>query len=174
LTNHGPHSFRQSIETTAHIGRLSGKPYGYRNVPVEHADDNGKARIIGFKREIVPAEAEVIQRIFTLYTSGVTVREIAHCMNDDGIPGPAARLGSPASLWSPGRILAILRNIAYRGVTLWGKTCRRRDPMTDKIRTAKTPPEMWVTHTAPELRIVSDEQFKQAQKIQKARKKRQA
>jgi len=141
-----------------------GHCYGYRNVPVQSVDRDGKASTIGFMREIVPAEAGVIQRIFTLYSTGVTPKEIAGRLNDAGVPTSAARPGAPEFLWSPARIRGILRNATYIGSVIWGRTSKIRNPLTGKRKAVKKPPDEWVIRDAPERRIVSDEQFQQAQR----------
>ena len=54
----------------------------YRN---PQRDVNGD-RIKGL-REIDPAKAEIVRRIFALYADGMSPRDIAQLLNKEGIPG---------------------------------------------------------------------------------------
>lgn len=190
-------NFRQQIAVSAMIGDLhisghrhcvrrgqegrvlsgmtpGGYCYGYRNVPVVGNGQDERPNTYGITREIIPTEAEVVQSIFKLYNSGATLADIAHRLNEAGVSSLSAQIGVPESRWSPSRILSILRNVIYRGVIIWGKTSRRHNPVSLKATAEKRQPGLWHRRLAPELRIVTDEQFHRAQKILRARKKGRA
>jgi site-specific DNA recombinase len=64
--------------------------YGYR---VRRATHEGMAT---GEREIVPAEAEVIGRIFRDYAAGLSPKAIAKQLNAEHCPGPGGAPGIPA------------------------------------------------------------------------------
>ena len=72
----------------ARAGRIpGGLAYGYQVVPqAKDAKDGGE-------RRIVPAEAAIVVRIFRDYAAGRSARQIAHRLNEEGVPGRVAPLG---------------------------------------------------------------------------------
>lgn len=82
---------------------------------------NGRARVFGYTWQgdilvIVPAEAEIVKRIFNEYLTGKTPRKIALDLNDNGI---TTRAGCK---WSDFSIRTILKNITYTGNMLFQKS----------------------------------------------------
>lgn len=67
---------------------------------------------------IVPAEAEIVRRIYREYLDGAGPNSIANRLTEDGIP---ARNGG---IWQPQTIAKILRNYTYTGNLLLQKTFR--------------------------------------------------
>jgi DNA invertase Pin-like site-specific DNA recombinase len=67
-----------------------GKVFGYDNVRI------AKGQV---DRQI--NEAAIVRRIFTLYADGCGYRNIAHLLNEQGVPQPRALMGRPAG-WDPG------------------------------------------------------------------------
>lgn len=57
-----------------------------------------------------PKEAECVQRIFSLYLSGMAQHQIADTLNAEGLPYSAE---SPA--WSRPRVMQTIRNSRYMG-----------------------------------------------------------
>ncbi|MFC0280509.1 recombinase family protein [Falsigemmobacter intermedius] len=119
-----------------------GLSYGYR--AVRHLLENGEVQ--RGDREIIPAEAAVIQRIFKEYLAGHSAREIASSLNDDGIPAPdsAKNIGS----WGPSTIsgnhkrgTGILNNELYIGRLVWNRLSYIKDPATQKRVSRLNPPE---------------------------------
>ena len=53
----------------------------------------------------------------------------------------------------------MLRNEKYRGVDLWNRTHKLRNPEGGRIETRDRPEPEWVRHELPEIRIVSEEQW---------------
>ena len=68
-----------------------GRAYGYRSEPVR--DENGQ--VVGARRIIDPAEAEVVNRIFSLYNGGESPKTIAHRLNMEKNGASAALAGAP-------------------------------------------------------------------------------
>lgn len=67
--------------------------------------------------EIVPAEAEIVRRIYTMFILGDTACAIAKKLTKEGIPTPSGR-----QKWSSSTIESILSNEKYKGDALLQKT----------------------------------------------------
>jgi len=126
----------------------SGKVYGYRNVKQGVSGD----RHTHVLREIDPAEAQVVRRVFTMTVEGLGFLKIARALNADGIRSP--RGGG----WGTTTLREMLNRELYRGRDIYGKTQRGSKAKTK----VKRPESEWVVHEKPELRIVSDELWQAA------------
>src|SRR4051812_6807326 len=88
----------------ARAGHVTGGScFGYRNVDVQ---DTGGARS-HVTRQIEPAEAAVIQRIFHLSVEGHGIKAIAKRLNAEGAPSPRAQRGR-SQTWAPSSVRAVL------------------------------------------------------------------
>lgn len=113
---------------------IGGKPvYGYKMHPTE------KNKIV-IDEEVAP----IVRRIFSLALSGMSCRNIAALLNQEGVPTPAtyanlpvARPGPYTGLWSSERISDMLQNETYIGNMVQGrsvkisyksKKCLKQDP----------------------------------------------
>ena len=67
--------------------------------------------------QIVPEEAEIIRRIYSMFILGSTPCSIAKQLTGEGIPTPSGK-----SKWSPTTIESILSNEKYKGDALLQKT----------------------------------------------------
>lgn len=113
---------------------IGGKPvYGYKMHPTE-------------KNKIVVDEkvAPIVQRVFAMALSGMSCRNIAVILNQEGIPTPAtyahlpvAKPGPYTGLWSSERVSDMLQNETYIGNMVQGrsvkisyksKKCMKQDP----------------------------------------------
>lgn len=90
-------------------------PYGYKR--------NHKTKKLE-KNEYAP----VIERIFTLYASGVTTVEIARTFELEGVLTPRG------TIWDDARISTVLSNEVYKGCVVYGKTINSR---TDKYKNGR-------------------------------------
>lgn len=128
-----------------------GAVFGYRNVEV--LGDGAKRQHV--VREIDPAQAEIVRRIFTLAAEGSGFKRIAAHLNQEGVPSPRPRrTGRPRS-WTSSSIRGVLLNPLYRGQVVWGRI-RKRDSWGLK-KCLHRPESEWVKLDAEHLRIVSDE-----------------
>jgi DNA invertase Pin-like site-specific DNA recombinase len=82
-----------------------GRAFGYRNVDVPGIDGR-RSHVV---REIEPAEAAVIVRIFKLCEEGFGKAAIAKLLNSDGAPAPRSQQGRPRA-WGPSTV----REVLYR------------------------------------------------------------
>ena len=113
---------------------IGGKPvYGYKMHPTE------KNKIV-IDEEVAP----IVRRIFALALSGMSCRNIASLLNQEGVPTPATYAGLPVArpgpytgLWSSERISDMLQNETYIGNMVQGrsvkisyksKKCLKQDP----------------------------------------------
>jgi site-specific DNA recombinase len=109
-------------------------------------------------REIVPAEAEVVRRIFRDYAAGVSPKALAKRLNAERYPGPGGAPWNPStSHGNPARGTAISNNELYIGRLVWNRLRYIKDPDTGKRVSRPNAPSEWVTTAVPELRIVDDE-----------------
>jgi site-specific DNA recombinase len=90
---------REALRSRARDGRIAGGAcYGYK---LERKNDgSGRRFTTAFVDE---AEAPIIRRIYAEYLEGRGIKQIAHRLNDDGVPAPSAgRRGSGS--WAPGAV----------------------------------------------------------------------
>lgn len=112
-------------------------------------------------RDIQPAEAAVVLRIFSDYAAGLSARAIAAALNAEGTPGPNSGKGD--GTWGPSTIsgnwkrgTGILSNELYIDRLIWDRQTFVTDPQTQKHQARMNPPEQWITEDIPDLRIVDD------------------
>jgi site-specific DNA recombinase len=137
-----------------------GRCYGYRNVPIEdtsRTEKYGRFAVSGVRLEIVEVEAEVILRIFKMYGDGASQATIAKTLNAEGVLAPQPPRGRLMRAWCISSIHEILRNQRYRGVFVWNRTRKERNPETGRKTSRPRPESEWVRVAVPEWRIVSDE-----------------
>ena len=117
---------------------IGGKaPYGYKLHPTE------KNRIV-----IDEDAATIVRRIFHMALDGISCRQIAVRLNEEGIPSPSvyagltvARPGPYTGQWSSERVTDLLRNEVYIGNMVQGRTVKI-SYKSKKCR--KLPREDWV------------------------------
>jgi site-specific DNA recombinase len=113
-------------------------------------------------REIVPAEAEVIRRIFRDYAAGVSPKALAKRLNAERCAGPGGTPWNPSTIHgNPARGTGILNNELYIGRLVWNRLRYVKDPDTGKRVSRPNSRSEWVTTAVPELRIVDDELWNQ-------------
>jgi site-specific DNA recombinase len=148
---------RRGLRGRVELGKAGGGLcYGYRvrRATVEAAGTG--------EREIVPAEAEVIRRIFRDYANGLSPKAIAKGLNAERCPGPGGAPWNPSTIHgNPARGTGILNNELYRGRLVWNRLRYVKDPDTGKRVSRSNPPSDWVTVDVSQLRIVNDELWNQ-------------
>ena len=143
---------RRGLQGRVRDGRSAGGLcYGY-NI-VRETDVRGEP--IRGGRTIDEAEAAVVCRIFSLYSSGVSPRAIARILNGEGVPGPGGRpWGDTTIRGHHERGTGILRNELYIGRLVWNRLRYLKDPESGKRRSRLNPPGEWLVEDVPQLRIV--------------------
>jgi DNA invertase Pin-like site-specific DNA recombinase len=149
---------RRGLRGRVELGKSGGGLcYGYK---VTRATHDGAA--MTGAREIVPAEAEVIRRIFRDYAAGLSPKAVAKGLNAERCPGPGGTPWNPSTIHgNPARGTGVLNNELYVGRLVWNRLRYIKDPDTGRRVSRPNPPSEWVTTTVPELRIVDDELWSQ-------------
>jgi hypothetical protein len=141
-----PESHVRSVSSATPIGEI-------------RLDKKGRPRPDGYKMMIDPAEAAVVQRIFSEFTDGSSESAIVRRLNTSGIRGRRrAKAG-----WSPATIHRILRNEKYVGRWVWNRTETRRDPKTGRRRQFPKSEAEWIVNHDESLRIVAQALWDAAQ-----------
>ena len=137
-----------------------GRCFGYLNVPIEDTtrkEKYGRPAVTGVRQEIEEDEAGVLRRIFQMYADGTGLAGIAKRLNAEGVPSPKPAKNRRRQLWSRYSIREMLHNERYRGVLVWNRTQKTRDPETGRKVSKARPKEEWMRVEAPQLRIVPED-----------------
>jgi DNA invertase Pin-like site-specific DNA recombinase len=136
--------------------------YGYRVVKTL----NGATLTTG-EREVVPEEAQVIERIFREFVAGVSPKQIAKNLNRAGVAGPFGGAWSPSTIYGNGkRGTGILNNELYIGRLVWNRLRYVKNPDTGKRVSRLNPEAEWMRKEVPDLRIVPDDLWSAAKSRQ--------
>lgn len=129
------------------------------------------------KLEIDLEAADIVQKIYKLYLSGIGYRKIAEALNREGCPTPSKYhqyksedLGTnckTAEAWNSVHVQRILKNDIYIGTLRLGKTVKK----AIKGKSQKQPEELQYIFENNHPAIISKEQFDEVQRITAARKK---
>jgi len=137
----GRKKIRRGMEPRARQGQnMGGKAYGYvAKVKLTHDErDRGKL-------EIIPEQAEVVQRIFTEYSQGKSPRQIACALNNDKIPSPSGGKWNASTInGSKQRANGILGNEKYAGRLVWNRIGMVQNPNTGKRISRPNKPDDYV------------------------------
>jgi site-specific DNA recombinase len=146
---------RRGLRGRVEQGRSGGGLcYGYKIV------DNGERG----GREIHPAEAAVVRRIFSDFAAGKSPRRIAAELNREGVPGPGGRPWGDTTIRGHAlRGTGILRNELYVGRLVWNRLRYTKDPTTGRRVSRINPREDWIGRDVPALRILDESLWKSVQ-----------
>lgn len=134
-------------------GKIPGRvAYGYRRIPGKPGE-----------REIDPATAAVIQRVFAEYVAEKGPRAICDDLNRDGIPSQTGGPWNYASLNGGPR--GLLTNRLYIGELHWNNWTNVRNPDTGKVNKRRVPEKDRVVVQVPHLRIIDPAVFEAAQAL---------
>ena len=143
---------------------IGGKPvYGYKMHPTE------KNKIV-----IDEAVAPIVRRIFAMALSGMSCRNIATLLNQEGVPTPATYAGLPVArpgpytgLWSSERISDMLQNETYIGNMVQGRSVK----ISYKSKKClKQNPANWVVVEGTHEPLVDLETFQKVRMLVNSRK----
>jgi DNA invertase Pin-like site-specific DNA recombinase len=148
---------RRGLRGRVELGKSGGGLcFGYRVRPATHRGAGTG------DREIVPAEAEVVRRIFRDYSAGLSPKAIAKRLNAECCPGPGRAPWNPSTIHgNPARGTGILNNELYVGRLVWNRLRYVKDPDTGKRVSRPNAPSEWVTTAVPGLRVLDDELWNQ-------------
>ena len=154
---------RRGLRGRVEKGRSGGGLcYGYDVVRTADPDDRGE-------REINPAEANVVRRIFRDYLSGQSSRTIAMTLNREGISGPQGKEWGPSTIHgNPKRGTGILNNELYIGRLVWNRLRYMKDPDTGKRVSRPNPESERVVQEVQDLWKVDQMLWNTVKKSQKS------
>ena len=125
-----------------------GLAYGYRIPPATPGAG---------EREVDPAQAIIVQRIFREFAAGDSPELIARRLNRQGVAGPGGRPWSNTTIRGQNaRGTGLLNNALYRGTLEWNRCAYVKDPQTGKRVARPNPPHLWEKKDVAHLRIVDD------------------
>ncbi len=143
-----------------------GLAYGYEPAPV--LLPNGEVE--RGHRRIVPAQADVIRRIFTDYRDGLSPKAIAHQLNHEGITAPRTTEWRASTInGSRGRMNGILGNPAYVGRIAYNRVRMVKDPETRRRVSRVNDAADHLFAEAPDLRIVDQALWDEVQALRDSR-----
>jgi DNA invertase Pin-like site-specific DNA recombinase len=150
-----------------------GIAYGYQRQPVYDAtqtDRDGQPKRVGVRWILDPDEADIVRRIFRWYADGVGMGAIAARLNARAVPSPRQAKGHRArhdgvgAGWDLSAVRVILINELYRGRLIWNRSHWTRLPGTRRRRRQVRPASEWVVVDHPDLRIIDEPLWDQAQR----------
>ena len=136
-----------------------GRVFGYKSTRIldtSRRDQYGEPLRTGARLEVDHEQAKIVQKIFELYASGLSIKATTKKLNAEHIQLPRPRAGRERS-WAPSTVRDILANERYIGVVTYGRTKKVRNPQTGKKLYRHKPKSEWTQEPTPEQRIVSDE-----------------
>lgn len=136
-----------------------GRVFGYDNVDVTEDDGTGRPRRVSVTRRINEAEAAVVRRIFDLCAVGYGLKRITALLNAQAELAPKSQRQRPKG-WAPSSVRAILFRDLYRGTIVWNQTKKRDQWGRQKVQ--DRPATEWLRVDAPELRVVTEDQWQAA------------
>ena len=136
------------------------RPYGYSSEATKCEIRKGKEVKSHFRLFINPQQAEVIRRIFQLYSEGYGKVAIAKTLNQESVPPPSSR----SSGWQIGPIDKILNYEKYIGRWIYGRYFDSRDPETGKTTRKQRPRSQWIVQDREDLRIIPQDLWDEVQK----------
>lgn len=146
----------------AQLGHVTGgRVYGYDNFEVVSSvlDPYGRPKRDHVERRINEEQATVIRKIFNLCAGGKGMVTIARQLNDEGLSAPRNSQGRQVS-WSPSSVRSVLFRRLYIGEVIWNKTKKRN--AWGQQQQKKRPEKEWLTIPMPQLKIISESEWKAA------------
>ncbi|HZP35340.1 MAG TPA: recombinase family protein [Methylomirabilota bacterium] len=146
-----------------------GRIYGYRSVPVIDAagrlDASGQPLRAGMELVIEPDEARIVRQIFESFAAGLSMRAIAHRLNEQAVAFPAARTrrGTKRKGWAQSAVRVILLNDKYRGRWIFGRRAFFKDPASGRRRARQRPRSEWQVAEQADLRLIPEELWQAVQ-----------
>jgi hypothetical protein len=116
------------------------------------------------ERAINPAEAAVVRRVFELFVTGTSPIAVARALNTEGVQGPQGRFWRDTTIRGhAGRGTGILRNQLYVSRLVWNRLSYAKEPTTGRRVSRPNARVQLIAREAPELRILDQEVWEQAQ-----------
>src|SRR5215467_7140516 len=87
-------------------------------------------RSLEFSLRSSQKQGAIVRRIFSDYVAGDSIKTIAKRLNAERIPSPSPYRGQRHPSWAPSALSVMLHNDRYRGVVVWNRTRKVRNPRT--------------------------------------------
>jgi site-specific DNA recombinase len=143
-----------------------GRCFGYRNVAIEDPtkiSKYGRPAVVGVKLKIIEDEAAVVRRIFQMAADGLSLSAIAKTLNAERVQAPQPPRNRRIRGWCPSALHVMLRNERYRGVQIWNRTRKERNPETGRKISRRRPPSEWKRVEVAGWRIIPEELWQAVQ-----------
>ena len=140
-----------------------GRAYGYRPCVSRRGEP-----------EIIEDEAAIVRRIFADYLSGQTPRQIAHALNEEGVPPPRGKGWNASTInGSSARGNGIIQNELYAGRLVWNKVRMVKNPANGRRVSRPNPRDAWIRAERPDLAIIPADTFELANALKHDRSVKQ-
>lgn len=131
-----------------------GLSYGYKVAP----EITERGEIIRGGRAINEDQAAIVRRIFRQYAAGVSPRDIAGQLNQEGVPAPRGKHWRASSIQGHrARQSGFLHNTLYIGQLQYGRTTFLKNPKNGKRVSKLGEKDDIVTTQVESLRIIDDD-----------------
>src|SRR4051794_11059329 len=117
----------------------------------------GRPSVIGVRMHIDEGQAKVVLRIFEMSATGYSLARIAKTLNGEGVCAPQLSKNRKFHSWVTSSIREMLYNERYRGVQVWNRTKKQRNPETGRKVSRPRPQSEWKRTNVPEWRIIPEE-----------------
>lgn len=101
-----------------------------------------------------PETAPTVRLVFRLSAEGRGMTSVANYLTDHGYKTPDGRYG-----WERSSVYAILKNPAYLGHIVWGRTRYQKAHGSSGYQISRTPPEQWIVHENAHPPLVDQETY---------------
>jgi site-specific DNA recombinase len=146
----------RGLESRAILGlHTGGVCFGYTAVK---EGDSGAKRLV-----INECEARIVRRIFEMFASGLSLQKVAQTLNSELVPPPRSKSPSKDAAWCYTAVREMLKRPLYVGERVWNRSVFQKVPGTSQRRSRPRPESEWIRSSAPELAIVSREQWNAVQ-----------
>lgn len=154
---------RRGLEGRVRSGKSGGgKSYGY-DIPTRFSADG--ERIKG-DFIINTCEADIIRRIFKMFSAGNSPKAIVNALNSEHIAAPGGKAWGPSTIYGNRRRgTGVINNELYIGRRVWNRLRYAKDPLTGKRVSRLNSESLWVIEQVEDLRIISDELWQDIRRI---------
>lgn len=135
------------------------KPYGYDSVATRIERRKNRDVPSHYKIIINPEKADVVRKIFTMYSQGYGQIHIAKQLNQNKVPSP-----KNAMEWKISPIHRMLKNEKYIGRWVYNQNTTSFDPDSGRRVQKQLPRSQWVISENEDLRIVPHDIWEIVQK----------
>ena len=106
----------------------------------------------------------MVRRVFELFVTGTSPIAVARALNTEGVQGPQGRFWRDTTIRGhAGRGTGILRNQLYVSRLVWNRLSYAKEPTTGRRVSRPNARVQLIAREAPELRILDQEVWEQAQ-----------